>query len=61
VSSGAEAYAKIRAGATLVQLYSAMAYAGPALPARILRELAAHLARDGFSRIDQAIGLDKAI
>lgn len=59
VASGAEAYAKIRAGASLVQLYTAMAYAGPALPARIIAELAALLSRDGFSRIDQAIGLDR--
>jgi dihydroorotate dehydrogenase len=59
VASGADAYAKLRAGATLVQLYTAMAYAGPALPARIVTELAACLARDGLSRIDQAIGLDR--
>jgi dihydroorotate dehydrogenase len=59
VASGADAYAKIRAGASLVQLYSAMAYAGPALPARILAELAALLARDGFRRVEEAVGLDR--
>jgi dihydroorotate dehydrogenase len=59
VASGADAYAKIRAGATLVQIYSAMAYAGPALPARILGELAALLARDGFRRVEEAVGLDR--
>jgi dihydroorotate dehydrogenase len=61
VATGADAYAKLRAGATLVQLYTAMAYAGPALPARIVSELASLLARDGFTRIDQAIGADKDI
>ena len=41
VGSGADAYAKIRAGATLVQLYSAMVYEGPPLIRRIKDELAA--------------------
>jgi len=59
VASGADAYAKLRAGASLVQLYSAMAYAGPALPARILGELAALLARDGLARVEDAVGLDR--
>jgi len=59
VASGADAYAKIRSGASLVQLYSAMAYAGPALPGRIVSELAALVARDGFRRVDQAVGLDR--
>jgi dihydroorotate dehydrogenase len=59
VASGKDAYAKIRAGAHLVQLYSALAYAGPALPARILAELAALLARDGFRRVEEAVGLDR--
>jgi len=58
VSSGAEAYAKIRAGATLVQLYTAFAYAGPALVGEIKRELAGLLARDGFARVADAVGVD---
>jgi dihydroorotate dehydrogenase len=58
VSSGADAYAKIRAGASLVQLYTALAYAGPGLVARIKRDLLACLARDGFSSIVDAIGAD---
>ena len=49
IASGADAYAKIRAGATLVQLYSAMVYEGPPLIRRIKDELAALLARDGFA------------
>jgi len=58
VASGADAYAKIRAGASLVQLYTALAYSGPGLIARIKRELVACLERDGFSTIVDAIGAD---
>src|SRR5476649_1340258 len=58
VSSGADAYAKIRAGATLVQLYSALVYDGPPLVRRIKDGLAALLKRDGFSSLSQAIGAD---
>jgi dihydroorotate dehydrogenase len=58
VSSGADAYAKIRAGASLVQLYTALAYEGPGLIARIKRELSALLARDGFAKIADAVGAD---
>jgi len=56
VASGADAYAKIRAGASLVQLYSALVYAGPGLVGRIKRELAQALRRDGFSSVAQAVG-----
>lgn len=58
VGSGADAYAKIRAGATLVQLYSAMVFEGPPLIRRIKDELSALLARDGFSSVEAAIGAD---
>jgi len=58
VGSGADAYAKIRAGATLVQLYSAMVYEGPPLIRRIKDELAGLLQRDGFASVAQAIGAD---
>jgi dihydroorotate dehydrogenase len=57
IDSGAEAYARIRAGASLVQLYSAMVYAGPGLPVRILKDLAALLRRDGFASVSEAVGL----
>ena len=56
VASGAQAYAKIRAGASLVQLYAGFAYAGPALVPRIKAELAALLRRDGFARVADAVG-----
>ncbi len=58
VASGAQAYAKIRAGAALVQLYAGFAYAGPALIPRIKVELAALLRRDGFTRVGDAVGAD---
>ena len=58
VSSGADAYAKIRAGASLVQLYTALAYAGPGLVVDIVRDLARLLERDGFTSIAQAVGVD---
>lgn len=58
ISSGAGAYAKIRAGATLVQLYTALAYEGPGLVARIKRELAGLLARDGYASVADAVGAD---
>jgi dihydroorotate dehydrogenase len=58
IASGADAYAKIRAGATLVQLYSAMVYDGPPLIRRIKDELAALLARDGFATVADVVGAD---
>jgi dihydroorotate dehydrogenase len=56
VQSGRDALAKIRAGATLVQLYTAFAYAGPALIPRLKLELAMELRAAGFSRVEDAIG-----
>ncbi len=58
IASGAQAYAKIRAGASLVQLYSAMVYEGPGLITRIKRELIDLLARDGFASVTDAVGAD---
>jgi len=56
VASGADAYAKIRAGASLVQVYSALVYEGPELARRIKRELAQLLRADGFVRVADAVG-----
>jgi dihydroorotate dehydrogenase len=56
VASGADAYAKIRAGASAVQLYSAMVYEGPGLVARIKRELAGVLRAEGFTHLKDAVG-----
>jgi dihydroorotate dehydrogenase len=58
IDSGAEAYARLRAGASLVQLYTALIYDGPSLPRQIHRELLALLAEDGFTHIGQAVGAD---
>jgi dihydroorotate dehydrogenase len=56
IASGADAYARIRAGASAVQLYSAMVYEGPGLVGRIKSELAALLKRDGFKSVSEAVG-----
>jgi dihydroorotate dehydrogenase len=58
VFSGADAYAKIRAGATLIQLYTALIYEGPFIIPRILKELSDLLNRDGFATAKDAIGAD---
>jgi dihydroorotate dehydrogenase len=56
VESGATALAKIKAGASAVQLYSALIYEGPGLVARIARELDALLAAEGFNSVAEAVG-----
>ncbi len=55
IDSGAEAWARIRAGASAVQLYSALIYEGPGLIGRIKRDLAARLRADGFSTVAEAV------
>ncbi|MDP6788539.1 MAG: quinone-dependent dihydroorotate dehydrogenase [Rhodospirillales bacterium] len=56
ISDGHDAYAKIRAGASLVQIYTALIYHGPGLVNRIKRELAALLRADGFASLSEAVG-----
>lgn len=56
IESGAEAYARIRDGASAVQIYSALVYEGPGLVGRIKRDLAARLRADGFSSASAAVG-----
>lgn len=56
IASGADAYAKIKAGASLVQLYSALVYQGLGLINCINRELLERLEADGLSHIRDAIG-----
>ena len=58
IENGMDAYAKIRAGASVVQLYSALIYGGPALVGKIKRELAACLRSDGCSSVADAVGAD---
>ncbi len=59
IASAADAYARIRAGASLVQLYSALVYEGPGLARRINAGLAGLLRRDGFAGIGEAVGADR--
>ena len=56
VASGGDAYAKLRAGASAVQLYSALVFEGPGLVTRIRRDLAARLRADGFASVAGAVG-----
>jgi dihydroorotate dehydrogenase len=56
IASGADAYAKIRAGASLVQLYTGLVYGGPGLVGAIKRDLAARLEADGFRSVADAVG-----
>jgi dihydroorotate dehydrogenase len=56
IASAADAYAKIRAGASLVQLYTALVFDGPDLVRRIKSGLAALLRNDGFGSIAEAVG-----
>ncbi|QXQ06663.1 quinone-dependent dihydroorotate dehydrogenase [Sphingosinicellaceae bacterium] len=56
IGSGADAYAKLGAGASAVQLYTALVYHGPRLVGRIKRELADLLHRDGFASVAAAVG-----
>lgn len=59
VASGAQAYAKIRAGASAVQLYTALVYGGLSLVAQICADLDDLLARDGFQNVQEACGTDR--
>jgi dihydroorotate dehydrogenase len=58
IASGADVLARIRAGASLVQLYTAFAYEGPALVGRLKRELLAAMDAAGFTNIADAVGTD---
>jgi dihydroorotate dehydrogenase len=59
IDSGAEAYRRLRAGASLVQVYTALVYEGPGLPRRINEELLALMERDGVRGIAEVIGADR--
>ncbi len=56
IADGADAWARIRAGASAVQVYSAMIYEGPGMVGRIKRDLAARLRAEGFSSVAEAVG-----
>ncbi|HEX9242246.1 MAG TPA: quinone-dependent dihydroorotate dehydrogenase [Anaeromyxobacter sp.] len=59
VMSAEDAYAKIRAGASLVQVYTGLVYGGPAFVRNVNEGLARLLARDGFTRVADAVGADQ--
>jgi dihydroorotate dehydrogenase len=61
IATADDAYAKILAGASAVQLYSAMVYAGPGLIGAIRRDLAALLAADGYRCVADAVGADNPL
>ncbi|MGD9763868.1 MAG: quinone-dependent dihydroorotate dehydrogenase [Candidatus Binatia bacterium] len=58
IGSGADAYERIRAGASLVQAYTGFVYGGPGFARRTIAELRALLQRDGFTNVAQAVGID---
>ena len=57
IGTGEQAYARIKVGASAVQLYSALVYGGAGLVMRIRRDLAARLRADGFTNVSQAVGV----
>lgn len=58
IYTGEDAYQKIRAGASLVQVYTGMIYQGPGIAKQINKKLLKLLARDGFTHISEAVGVD---
>lgn len=58
LTAGEDAYRKIRAGASLVELYTAFAYDGPMVIPAIKQQLTECLERDGFSSVAAAVGAD---
>jgi dihydroorotate dehydrogenase len=59
IENGVDAYARIRAGASLVQLYSALVYQGPGLARMVTSELKTLLLRDGYARLSEAVGSER--
>jgi len=58
IATADDAWERIRAGASLVQLYTAMVYQGPGVARRIARSLAERVAREGFGNIAEAVGTE---
>ncbi len=56
IASAEDAYAKLRAGAALVQLYTALVYDGPGLVERLKRDLVRLIERDGLASVASAVG-----
>ncbi|MFA6280728.1 MAG: quinone-dependent dihydroorotate dehydrogenase [Bdellovibrionales bacterium] len=58
ISNGKDAYLKIRAGASLVQVYTALVFEGPLVIQKMKHDLARYLRRDGFASVADAVGAD---
>ena len=58
IFNGTDAYEKIKAGATAVQIYTALIYEGPGLVMKVKAELANLLERDGYKSVSEAVGSD---
>jgi len=58
ISNADDAWERIKAGASLIQLYSAMVYEGPGIARRIADGLAHRLAREGFANVSEAVGTE---
>jgi dihydroorotate dehydrogenase len=58
ISNGEDAYERIKAGASLVQVYTALSYEGPGLGANISNELAELMKRDGITSVRDVVGKD---
>lgn len=58
IYNGEDAYNKIRAGASLVQVYTGMIYQGPGIAKQINKQLLKLMARDGFTHISEVVGVD---
>jgi len=60
IEDSGDAWQRIRAGATLVQLYTGFVYGGPLAPSRVARGLARRARAEGFARVQDAVGADAA-
>ena len=58
IATAADAWVRVRAGATLLQLYTALIYEGPGLPRELLEGLAERARREGFDKVQDAVGVD---
>ena len=56
ISNGKDAYERIKSGASLIQLYSALVYHGPELANEINEDLLHFMNQDGFKNINEAVG-----
>ena len=58
IFTGSDVYEKLKAGASMVQVYSGMVYRGPGMISKLRHELAERMLQDGYRKLDDVIGLD---